>query len=280
MYIKNDIDKYDKREIGNSIVKKIYVFISFIALQLVFVNAYSQAEPPKGQKWNLVLNENFAIEEVDSNRWEYCFPTGRCDHLQNQELQYYTSQNVIHSSGVLKLIAKLQPQEVKINNRKFPYTSGMIATKQSYDYKFGYFEVNAKAPSGQGLWPAIWLKSRKHWPPEIDIMEILGHNPKQIYISQHWKENNNPHKFKSICINGTDFSKSFHKYAVEWTRNRITWYIDGTQLYSSVKNIPQEPLMLIINLAVGGTMPGNPDITTPLVSEFEIKSIKIWQQDE
>ena len=66
----------------------------------------------------------------------------------------------------------------------YNYTSGMVASKAPSTFQYGYAEARVKAPAGQGLWPAFWtLPQDGSWPPEIDIMEILGHIPSTVYMT-------------------------------------------------------------------------------------------------
>lgn len=55
------------------------------------------------------------------------------------------------------------------------YYTGMITTADSWGQTYGYFEVKAQVPAGQGHWSAFWMAPAGiGWPPEIDVFEAYG----------------------------------------------------------------------------------------------------------
>ncbi len=72
----------------------------------------------------------------------------------------------------------------------------MINTYGTFSQTYGYFEIDAKVPSGQGLWPAFWMLPQSgNWPPEIDVLELLGHDPSTYYVGAHWSGADGSHKY-------------------------------------------------------------------------------------
>ena len=108
--------------------------------------------------------------------------------LGQQRAQYYRPENVTVSGGVLRITAKQE------NYGGMPYTSGRIRTAGLADWAYGRFEVRAKLPKGQGLWPAIWMLPTDWvyggWAAsgEIDIMELVGHEPNRVHGTLHYGE--------------------------------------------------------------------------------------------
>jgi len=148
------------------------------------------------------------------------------------------------------------------------FLSGVIASHGKFAQKYGYFEARIKIPSHVGSFPAFWLfHERRAWEgtqrTEIDVMENLGHAPHYIYNSFHFFKNVNeyyggdanfikPYPSGQV-FTGTDFSKDFHVYAVEWTPNKIVWLIDGVKV-SELEHpeVNYEELYVKINMAMGG----------------------------
>ena len=130
------------------------------------------------------------------------------------------------------------------------YTSGHVDTLGKFKQEYGRFEIRAKLPRGQGIWPALWMlpANRETWPPEIDIVELLGHEPNTIHMTNHfgvWPKN----KLEGKDFTGPDFTKDFHVYALEWEPDELRWYVDGDLKHSTRKHIPKEPFYIILNTA-------------------------------
>ncbi len=78
---------------------------------------------------------------------------------------------------------------------------------------------------------------------------------------------------------------AFHIFAIEWEANVIRWYVDNT-LYSTKTpaNIPSgatwvyaHPFFILLNVAVGGTWPGNPDGTTVFPQQMLVDYVRVCQ---
>jgi beta-glucanase (GH16 family) len=175
----------------------------------------------------------------------------------------------------------------------------MITSHFSFKQTYGYWEMNAKLPKGRGMWPAFWLLSYNSWPPEVDIMENLGHDSNTYYTTVHYdgtpNNNTTDNNASSRCITyangsncgelptnvmkGIDLSAGFHRYGVDVESDTIKWYFDGTLIYST-STPPQllnEPLYIVVNTAVGGDWAGAPDATTPLPAAMDIDYIRVYQ---
>ena len=148
------------------------------------------------------------------------------------------------------------------------FLSGAISTHEKFAQKYGYFEARIKIPSHEGTFPAFWLfHNQRAWEgtqrTEIDIMENLGHAPHYVYNSFHYFKNVSAYyggdanfikpSPSGQIFTGTDYSRDYHVYAVEWSPGTIKWFIDGEQV-SSLSNgeADYEELYLMINLAMGG----------------------------
>ncbi len=170
------------------------------------------------------------------------------------------------------------------------YLSGALNT-YPFSQTYGYFEIKAKVPHGQGLWPAFWLLPVDDaWPPEIDAPEILGGNTNTAYYSLHTTDAawiaSQPGSYNGSTTTDAwtttqDLSKAFHRYGVDWGPSQITFYIDRKVV--STRPTPSDmhqPFYLIANLAVGGSgsWPGPPDATTHFPATLLIADVEVWQR--
>jgi Ca2+-binding RTX toxin-like protein len=169
------------------------------------------------------------------------------------------------------------------STQTFNYSSGILSGHDKYAFTNGYMEIRADVPSGKGIWPAFWLlPASGEWPPEIDVMEFIGDQPNTIYNSSHFRDSSGAVGSFSqgqtfAGEDGVDFSQGFHTYAAEWTSDRLTWFIDGQSVFNVRQNVPDVPMYLLANLAIGGSWPGDPDATTPTNSHFDIDYIRVYQ---
>ena len=181
------------------------------------------------------------------------------------------------SNGVLTLSAAPASAEIASLIDGYQYTSGEINTSQSFSQTYGYFEMRAQLPAGQGLWPAFWLLPQNGaWPPEIDAMEMLGNNPGTYYTSIHsGSPANEINAGQPDAVANT--SQGFHTYGVDWEPDHLTFYFDGQQVYQTATPWDMNtPMYMIANLAVGGTWPGNADWSTHFPAQMNIDWIRAY----
>jgi beta-glucanase (GH16 family) len=208
----------------------------------------------------------------------------------NNELQYYREENVTVADGQLIITAKRE----NIGGKQ--YTSGRIRTLDNGDWTYARIEFRAKMPVGQGLWAAVWmLPTEEHYggwaaSGEIDIMEYLGHESSVVHGTLHYGGQwpNNQYKGTSYTTGGSSFHPEFHEFALEWEEGVFRWFVDGelyqTQSsgwYSSSGSFPapfDRDFHLLINLAVGGNWPGDPDGTTQFPQELVLDYIRVYQR--
>jgi serralysin len=182
--------------------------------------------------------------------------------------------------GILQIVAKPSREEVRPYIWGFPYTSGLITTRGSFSQTYGVFEMRARLPKGQGLWPAFWLvPADGSWPPELDVMEVLGHDPTVLYTSWHSKETG-VHTGDGVGTSVPDMSADFHVYSIEWDKEQIKWFFDGVEI--TRKSTPADmhkPMHVRANLAVGGSWPKNPDASTNFPAVFSIDWIRVYRRE-
>jgi beta-glucanase (GH16 family) len=161
------------------------------------------------------------------------------------------------SNGVLNLTAAPAAANIQPLINGYQYTSGLLETSHSFSQTYGYFEIKAELPAGQGLWPAFWLlPTNGSWPPELDVMEVLGNNPNALFTTVHSAAPNTPGA-QSENTTVANTSTGFHTYGVDWEKDYITWYFDGQAVYRVATPADMnQPMYMLLNLAVGGYWPG------------------------
>lgn len=220
-----------------------------------------------GGTWNLTFDANFNGSSLNASDWKTCYDWD-CTNAGNNELEWYTANNVTVSGGQLHLTVVKQPDNGK------PYTSGMVQSNGKYTFTYGFAEIRAKLPAGKGLWPAFWmLPTNKTWPPEIDIMEFWGDHPNTVLMNEFIKVNGAPTQYPTFYT-GPNFTAGYHTFGVDWEPHKITWYVDG--VVRKVENVSiTTPMYLLANLAVSGSDPPNQKTAFP--SAYDIKYIRVWQ---
>ncbi|HWE72764.1 MAG TPA: family 16 glycosylhydrolase [Stellaceae bacterium] len=204
----------------------------------------------------------------------------------NGEQEWYINSNYAPTSsvqpwtvnnGVLTLSAAPASSSISSQIDGYQYTSGQINTSQSFSQTYGYFEMRAELPAGQGTWPAFWLLPENgSWPPEIDAMEMLGNNPATYYTSIHsGSAANEINAGQGDTV--ADTSSGYHTYGVDWEPDHITYYFDGQEVYQTATPADMNtPMYMIANLALGGPWGGNVDGTTSFPANMNIDWIRAY----
>jgi beta-glucanase (GH16 family) len=228
--------------------------------------------PPDPTKWKI---------ETGGNGWG------------NQELEYYTArpQNLHVHNGNLELIAIKEsytgPKGVTSN-----YTSARLNTYGKFTQAYGRFEARIKIPYGQGIWPAFWMlgddSETAGWPGcgEIDIMENIGREPAIAHGTIHGPGYSGGKGIgASYSLASGRFADDYHVFAAEWEPNQIRFYLDD-QLYATrtpadlppgTKWVYDHPFYVILDLAVGGDWPGNPDGTTTFPQTMLVDYVRVYE---
>ncbi len=233
---------------------------------------------PDPAVWELTFSDEFDGERLDYSKWTPKDPWGV---VRNDELQAYILKAFEVKEGALTIRCEDEP--AFYDGAKRDYRSGMMTTTGKFAQRYGRFEIRCRVPEGRGLWPAFWmLPEPPAWPPEIDILEILCQEPDKIYLSNHWPDPKNPggdSLSQTGEFKGVDFSDGFHTVAVEWDPGEIRWFIDGIQRHRSDQSVPDEPMFLLVNLAVGGWAE-HPTPETVFPAEFEVDYVRAWKRKD
>jgi beta-glucanase (GH16 family) len=243
------------------------------------------APPPAPPSWKLVWHDEFDGGALDRSKWEY----EQGGLWNNGELQFYTSrpENVRVEDGHLVLEARAEEYFGS------EYTSGRLKTLGKATFLHGRIEARMQVPEGQGLWPAFWLLGADFpttgWPgcAEIDVVEIIGREPARAHATVHGASFHGATGIHASYDHpGGTLSGAEHVYAVEWEPGEIRWYLDDVQYHRvTPRDLPrpeewpfEKPFFLIVNLAVGGTFPGDPDASTPFPARLRVDWVRVYER--
>jgi beta-glucanase (GH16 family) len=222
----------------------------------------------------------------DPAKWVYDLGGGGWG---NQELEVYTdNRGNSHLDGQGHLVI----QAVEATPGKF--TSARLKTLGKFDFKYGRVEARIRIPYGQGIWPAFWMLgadiASKEWPGcgEIDIMENIGREPDTVHGTVHGPGYSGSRAIsKPFQIAAGRFAGDYHIYAVEWAPERIDFQVDG-RTYSTVtpaslpagsKWVYDHPFFLLLNVAVGGDWPHDPDKTTVFPQTMLVDYVRVYKRE-
>ncbi|MCX6928016.1 MAG: glycoside hydrolase family 16 protein [Verrucomicrobia bacterium] len=241
---------------------------------LVICSVGNAAEKAERPGWKLTFQDEFEGTALDLQKWNPKDPWGR---ERNNELQAYVTNAFEVKDGMLKVRA--EKQDAFYSGKQRVYTSGMMSTYRKFSQRYGRFEIRCRVPRGKGMWPAFWLLPEPlAWPPEIDVLEVLGHEPNKLYCTHHFQDEQRKHKSDGGSWTGPDFSADFHEFAVEWSPQRIVWFVDGEEHFRSEKSIPHGKMYMLVNLAVGGDWPGAPDDKTRFPAALEVDYVRAYEK--
>ncbi len=229
------------------------------------------------QNYQLVWSDEFNGTSLNNSYWT--FDLGNSG-WGNNELENYTnsSNNIYVQNGNLYITA--------IKETNGTYTSARIKTQGLKSFQYGKIEARMKLPFGQGMWPAFWMLGSNitsaGWPScgEIDIMEMIGGQGREntVHGSAHWGSDYT----NTYTLSSGTLADTFHVYDVTWTPTQIAWHIDGIQysvlnITPSALNAFKKPFFIILNLAVGGAWPGNPDASTVFPQQLVVDYVRVYQ---
>lgn len=243
--------------------------------------------------WKLVWSDEFdgaKGAKLDASKWVY--ETGGSGWGNNQlEFDTDRAQNAsLDGSGELTITA------IKESYMGKSYTSVRLNTNGKFSHLYGRYETRMKIPFGPGMWPAFWMmgvdSDNVGWPTrgEIDIMENIGREPDTIHGTLHGPgySGGNGIGAPSKLAMSQRFADDYHVFAVEWEKEVVRWYVDG-KLYQTrtPKDLPNgakwvydHPFFILLNLAVGGQWPGNPDSSTMFPQTLKVDYVRVYDRAE
>ena len=241
----------------------------------------------------LVWHDEFDVAgKPSSANWGY-----EQGFVRNEELQWYQPDNASVAGGMLTITARRETKanpnyeagssDWKTSRHNADYTSTSMTTSGKQSWQYGRFEMCAKIPISDGMWPAWWtLGVSGEWPSngEIDIMEFYrGKILANVGCgtSTEWQP-----KWDSVtkAVDAT-WAAKFHVWRMDWDGTQIDLYVDDTLMNDSklsdmLNADGKSPFMqkayMIVNLAIGGQNGGDPSGTTfPQV--YQIDNLRVFQ---
>jgi len=269
------------------------LLLAFFCLTNNLLSAPNTTEAGK-KAWKLIWHDEFNGKTLNQKKWNVLTR----ETSKHGEVQYYIPDEVYLQEGNLRI----RSSKRDFGNQHF--TSGRLDTKDKLAITYGSIEIRGKLPVGQGIWPAYWLYPQNRdwameytmqeaiangkesaipelrpWYTEIDIMEFLGHEPKVFYGTFHYYSFKGEKKSSSAKYEaGFSFADDFHLYVLEWEADAIRWYVDGKLIHTAREGVPHTPHFLILNTAIGGSWPGNPDATTVFPQYHDIDFVRVYQR--
>ncbi len=248
----------------------------------LFIPETGYTSPESYPGMEMIWQDEFEGDAINENFWAFEMGTGN-NGWGNNELQYYRRENAFLREGNLVIEARRE------NFGGRAYTSSRMITMNKFEFQYGRVDIRAALPFGQGIWPALWMLGANFqtvgWPAcgEIDIMELIGHQPGTVYGTVHWSNAGQHAEFGgSTRLPSGRFYDEFHVFSIEWDDQRIRWLLDGQQ-YHTIDITPGElsefhnDFFFIFNVAVGGNWPGFPDSSTVLPQRMIVDYVRVFQ---
>jgi len=263
----------------------------------------NRAPDPGPTGWELVWSDEFdgaAGDSPDAFTWTHEIGNGFDQGITgwgNGEYQYYTDStenSALDGAGTLVITAT----QVDTNTTQLDcwyglcdYTSARLITDQKFEVAYGRVEARIQVPYGNGMWPAFWMLGSNigevGWPQsgEIDIMEHIGKEPQEVYGTIHGPGYSGGNGVGGSTTLTDNVSDAYHVFAIEWEPEVIRWYVDNTNYFTaSIDDIPagtewvyDHPFFIILNVAVGGNWPGDPDETTVFPQTMKVDYVRVYQ---
>lgn len=200
----------------------------------------------------------------------------------------YFCRTVVH---IFFLFRYLTLTSDRLEGNSSAWTTGAVKTsnKAAWSTDDGNYRlcISAKLPgggdtigSGQGIWPAHWMMPQDDScdpdEGEMDIMEMVSGDG-TAWSTYHWQDNwpaqtcaypdGHQHVYGELQMGGSWY-EDFHEFGVERTKEYVAFSVDGVVVVNSTSTEDVDvllwpmPFYLILNTAVGGSWPGEPDVRT------------------
>jgi beta-glucanase (GH16 family) len=224
--------------------------------------------------WNLAFDDEFNGTSLNTAVWNTGWlSSGVTGPMNTEEEECYGPGQDVEANGELDINMTAAPQTGCAMNGgnspavNEPYLSGMINTRGTFSYTYGYIETRVWLPgsTGAGLdWPAVWeVGNPAPADGEIDVVEGLG--------GQACWHFHDPSETGYGGCSGV-YAGGWHTFGADWEPGSVTWYYDGAKVGVETTNITGDPMYIIADLAADNTYGGPAGAGT-----MKIDYIRVWQ---
>jgi beta-glucanase (GH16 family) len=242
---------------------------------------------PTLEGWHLVWHDEFEDPAINPANWTYDLGGGGWG---NGEAEYYTAR--AENSRIENGLLVIEARQEKYSGAY--YTSARLKSQNLQTFQYGRIEARLKVPAGAGLWPAFWMlgagfKGDSDWPDcgEIDILEYIGKEPDLILGTLHGPGYSGALGLTKWNRQTYAIAADFHTYAIEWEAQQISWFYDGAKYFTVTpadvgerKWVFDQPFFILLNLAVGGQLPGPVGLDTAFPAQYLIDYVRVYQKNE
>lgn len=251
-----------------------WVYVILALINLLGISLLYETVVSNSLSYNtLVFEDKFQGKELDHQKWNTTLKVfGRMDdHYHNKSYANVIEPSNVHIDDKLSLVTT--------KTRENGYASGIVSSHEKFVFRYGYIEIYAKYPSGNGVWPAFWLMPQDQtWPPEIDIAEYYG-GSKIMHTGLCYGD------FPTVKWNSDGYEdylieNSYNTYGLYWSPTMLVWYYNG-EVKKVVKgnNIPNKPMYIILSNGVSTKIgpSGSPDVRTQFPNFLEVKYVSVYR---
>lgn len=273
----SDLEEYHETEFNSAIADLEVADLGAAEPVIIDLNEYE-----------LVFEDNFNGNTIDDAKWATAlWEPGTI--LYDQQQHYVDTQDIDQTfatpfsidNGVLTISATETPEAELSTAFNQPWLSGMLTTREDFEFTYGYVEARISAEAGTGLWPGFWMLGSEldGLQPQIYIMEHNGSIPDAVAHNYNFTDSEGDIRSpgqQSVAVSG--FTTGFNTVGLRWTQSELVFFVNGQPTYRVIgDSVPTEDMYLIVNLAMGGIWSGDTDSTTSDPSNFEVDYVRVYQ---
>lgn len=239
-------------------------------------------------QYELAFIDDFRGDTIDAAKWDTALWAP--DTVIYDQLQFYVDAQseggplpspFSFNGEQLTISAVSATSEQRADANEQAYLSGLLTTRNIFEFTYGYIEARVKMQPGQGTWPSLWMlgSDTNGINPEVYIFEYNGAKPDSVFHNYNYLDpdgNLRSPGQQEVRIDG--LSDDHRVLGLRWSPGELLYYVDGQPSYRIVgDNVPTESMYLVLNLAMGGVWPGSPDSTTPDPAILEVDYVRVYE---